>query len=323
MAITNPICSICPVKDNKKAVATIVSDDGDLESGDILAELAAKYGVKISLAPTATTAAALLKRFQSLEKNFPIEILNHSWDHLNLTDAGVSDDDIRRQIIDSAQFFKYNFKTPHISFIPAFNAMSDAAFSALARMGILAARGWRQGVNTLFPKTGTQPGDWFNLKCFGVGDENFDPDREYGALKTNPGWLIEMWHNVYTDEPRGYQPVRRDAAEKRLNALKDAPHIWLAGFTETVAYFWQRDNLSLAWSFTNGILKLETKAVDPNLPWNELASPLTARVRDLPEGRVEPLENVENLRILDNGDALFNFTPLKSAVLKIRGLTCG
>lgn len=311
-------CSICPVKDNKSSIATIISDDGDLETSYFIAKLAAAHDAKLTIAPTVQHIQNNVQHWQRLEKIYDLDFVNHSWDHPNFASPEMDRPELERQILDSAKFFSSHFSSPTFSFVPPFNQMTEASYQILREGNFIAMRGWRRGFNSLYPQIGgVEPGQWLNLKCKGIGDNDFDLESDLDAMARTPAWLIEMWHNIYLGFPTGYQPISMDAAERHIKMLKKQSSVWLASFNEAVSYLWQRDNVSLRVFLHGSILHLKLLARNPYLPWKKFNSALTVLVKNIPPGEIEPLENIETARRLDNGDLLVNLYPEKHAQLKI------
>ncbi|MCH5277841.1 MAG: polysaccharide deacetylase family protein [Desulfovibrionaceae bacterium] len=321
--IKNIDCCICDVKNEKTSIVTIISDDGDLETSYILAKLALKYGIKITIASPVDNIIKNLTHWQLLEANFPIEIANHSWNHLRIDDDSKVDiSEIRHQYLDSAAFFAKNFHSPNFSFIPPENQLTKNAFKVLREGQFLAARSWHRGRNTLDPADGTEPGQWLNLKCRGIGDNDFDIRRELDQMHADPSWLIEMWHNVYTTNKVSYQPIHVDLAEEHIQILKNDSSIWIAGFGEAISYLWQKKNVELVSFFYRDILHIKLEKKNKNLPWNKFISPISVRIKKEnfphPFTACEIVKGIENFVLDENtGDIIVNIMPGAHGHLRI------
>lgn len=303
-------CSICPVKDGKTGIATIISDDGDMETSCILAGLVSRHGARISIAVPVGRILPAQEHWRRLEEHFPIEIVNHSWNHLRIDDdSRIGIDEIRHQYLDSAEFFGRNFRSPNFTFVPPNNQITPNGHKVLDEGGFLAVRSWHRGLNPTDPAPGTEPGQWHNLRCRGVGDVGFDEEAELGRISSEPGWLIEMWHNVYTTRPANYQPIHADEAERRISAIRERDEVWFAGFGEAASYLWQRSNVGIMSFLHDGVLHLKLERKDRSLPWDRFTSPLSVRViaESIPEfrGRAEAIDGVEDCFVEDHtGDVI-------------------
>lgn len=315
-------CSVCPVKDGKTSIATIISDDGEIETSYILARLAMKYNVRISIASPVDNILKNLRHWQLLESNFPIEIVNHSWNHVRIDDdSKVNLAEIRHQYLDSKDFFNSNLKSPDFSFVPPHNQLTPNGFKVLEEGGFLAVRSWHRGLNAIDVSTGTEPGCWFNLKCRGIGDNDFDIREELTRM-LNPAWLIEMWHNVYTTNKAGYQPIYVDEAERHIQTIRENENIWFAGFDEAISYLYQRDNVSIFAFLHNGILHLKLGRKNGALPWEKFNSPLSVRISNeglpLPFSSCEPLSGLDVCRIDERtGDIIAHIMPGRHGQIRI------
>lgn len=316
-------CSICPVKDGKTGVATIISDDGDLETSGILARLASESGARISIACPVTTVMANLRHWQILESRFPVEIVNHSWDHLKIDDdSRIGINVIRHQYLDSREFFKRRLKSPDFSFVVPNNSLTENGLKVLDEGGFLGVRSGCRGMNPLNPTHGKDYGQWLNLKCHGIGDPGYDVTEWLDKMESDPSWLIEMWHNVYTTTPANYQPIPVEEAERHLGLIREREGIWLAGFDEAISYFRQRDNVSILSFIHDGILHLKLERTNMRLPWDKFTSPLSVRVERhvLPDTfrSFEILEGIDDF-LMDgkSGDLIMNIMPGKHGKLRI------
>lgn len=219
----------------KKAVLTIIADDGEFRSGQLLNQLAEEFNIRFSVAGVVENILPRLEWWQANESR--LEMVNHSWSHAGM-DENTPQDLIWHEYIDARNFFVSHFTTPQICFVPAFNYIPEAGYAILEKAGVLAARQWHNGVNSLTPAHGREPGDWLNLQCYGIGDVPTEAERNSwlaDALAQN-GWLIEMWHNVYSDNAAsGYQPLALQEARAHLRYACNLPDIWIATFTEAVA----------------------------------------------------------------------------------------
>lgn len=181
----------------------------------------------------------------------------------------------------------------------------------------MASRAWHRHLNTISPLKGTNPGEWFNLCCRGIGDEGFNLEADLETMREKPALLIEMWHNIHMDAPTGYQPIHIDAARKHIRRLKDADYVWIAGLNEAVSYIKQRENVSIRSFAHDNMLHLKIEARNPHLPWKKFNSPLTVKVEGLPQGEYEAVANVVRLEIGESGVLLLDGFPEQHLQVRI------
>lgn len=257
----------------KKAALTIISDDGDFPTGQHLRKLARNFHFRPSVAGVVENIYPHLDWWQDNETW--LEMLNHSWSHVGM-DENCPDWLIEHEYFDAKRFFERHFKTPQFTFVPPFNYIPPAGYAALKRVNILAARQWRNSFNSPDPAYGSGPGEWLNLHSFGIGDAH-TPDERNKWLKdvvASGGWLIEMWHNVYTDSPANYQPLHLEKAIAHLEFARSLPELWIASFTEAVSWFYQRKFLQpISW-LEDDFLHVKLKKTRPDLPWEQFSSPI-------------------------------------------------
>lgn len=226
----------------KKAILTVISDDADFETGRLLDLLASSLEIKITIAAPVANVAPRLEWWQEAEARGWLEIVNHSWSHLGM-DENTPLELIRHEYICAKKFFERNFNTPQFAFVPAFNYIPPAGYDVLEAENIIAARGYVPGINSLRPQSGRAPGYWHNLKTRGIGDVGSTRERNQWLIEAvqKGGWLIEMWHNVHTGNAYGYQPLSMAEAAAHLGFAKSMAELWIAPFSEAVAFLREAD----------------------------------------------------------------------------------
>lgn len=279
---------ICDVKDDRDAIVTVVSDDGHYESGVILASLAQDLNIHVTVAGTVNPLNEYLSEWQQIEKDGFVEIINHSYTHLNLYENATTYKEVFHEYVDAKKYFEKNFNTPSFCLVPPGNFTTDTGYQILQENGFLAVRKGDRGENSLNPNYGTEPGEWLNLMTRGIGDVGTTAERNawIDAAINDHSWLIEMWHDISPNGDVGYQPISTSMAKEHLSyiAEKDqSKDIWMAPFTQAVSYIYKKQNLSVkAWHLQDRILvQIEPTAQD--LPWDEFNAPLSIRI-ELPEG---------------------------------------
>lgn len=253
----------------KKAAYSIISDDGDLFTGKLLVELCKAFNIRISVAGTVNAIESNIEFWQKHE-NY-LEMLNHSWSHPGFNEH-TPEEIIEHEYIDAASFFQERFETPQFTFIPPFNYIPPQGYKILKKANILACRCYGKKINSISPINGCAPGQWLNLYSFGIGD--IDPSCEPTAQRNKwfdqtldeNGWLIEMWHNVFVDYPANYQPLPLSEAIAHLSDALTYNKIWIASFTEAVAWFYQKQILKPVAKIEHELLSLTFIKLNPDVP---------------------------------------------------------
>lgn len=257
----NELCiEIASVFENKNGIVSIISDDGDYETSVKLNELSGKFGIPISVAGSVRNVSSHIKHWRNLLREGNIELINHSYNHYRMDDGWEYGADKKRfihEIIHAERFFRNRFGIEDKVFVCPGNAMNEVGYKVLREDSMVAVRRGERGVNSLCPSDGIEPGDWYNLKCYGIMDnpENSESRKEMRLkwLENAKGhWLIEMWHNVDVD---GYQMITQQEAQNHLNDLKEfvkTNDLWAAKFTDAVKYLKGKENAELySWKEDN------------------------------------------------------------------------
>lgn len=236
--------SIASVFDNKSGIITIVSDDGEYETSKKLNSLSKEYGVPMTVAGNVVNIAANISHWKTLIKEGNIELVNHSYNHYRMDDGwkfALDETRFIHEIVHAEIFLRNQFDIKDKVFVCPENAINDLGYKVLTDDGMVAVRRGERGINPLSPLEGTNPGDWYNLKCYGIMDKPkpLESRREmrHGWLESALGnWLIEMWHNVDVD---GYQTISYKDAQCHLKDIRDFANLnnmWIAKFTDAVKY---------------------------------------------------------------------------------------
>lgn len=291
---------IAPIKDDKKAIITIVSDDGFYDSGVNLNELAEKYNFRVTVAGVVDHINKHLDEWKKIEQGGHIELISHSYSHYKMSEeANYSYEELEHQIKDSIEWFRANFVTDQIAFVPPENTMCQKGYDLLKASGIYAVRQGTRELNSLSPMKGTLASQWFNLYTAGICDLEttewrnslVDTAIEYNA------WLIEMWHNVYREgQDVGYQGLTYEMADEHMKYLlerKEDNSIWVASFTEATKYIYEKQNASLKVILNNDKIIAEVSTDISKLPADIFDFPLTLKI-PLPLGWNSVAANDEN-----------------------------
>lgn len=241
--------AIAPVYGNKTGIVTIISDDGDFETSKKLNELSKNYNVPITVAGNIVNVAAHINHWKRLLKEGNIELINHSYNHYRMDDSWKYAGDEKHfvhEIVHAEAFLMNQFGIKDKVFVCPENAINNLGYKVLIEDGIVAVRRGERGVNPLCPIEGTEPGDWLNLKCYGIMDQP-EPLQSRGEMRlkwlegAKDNWLIEMWHNI---DVEGYQTITYLDAENHLCDIRDVANrnnLWIAKFTDAVKYIKERE----------------------------------------------------------------------------------
>lgn len=300
---------IAPVKYNRDAIVTIMSDDGVYETGVILDELGDKHQITITVSGIVNYIEPYLEEWQQLEENGNIELIAHSYTHLKMNEeADISEDDLNHEILDAIHFYEQYFETDQIVFTPPENQMCERGYEILADNGIRAMRQGGRGYNTLEPQEGHGGGQWYNLYTFGIGDVSTTEERNAwidGAIE-NHVWLIEMWHDVTVDGKKGlYQEIVYDAADEHLSYIEDRREegrIWTASMVEAVKYLTEKEYAKVNAVLNGSRIRVTLICDTEELPSDVYGEPLTIRIA-VPEETVNftkavSLDRKNKVRIL-------------------------
>ena len=241
---------------DKKAVLTIVSDDGDFETGKALDALTKTYGLSVTVAGTVTNIGSHEAWWKAaLRENPLLELVSHSYNHACMGETNriaKSRLRLRHEIAHSKQFFEKHFGKKQICFVCPENKMCAIGYEVLQDCGYVAVRRGTRGNNVLYPKAGREPGELYNLKSRGIMDHEGDVKTRREAVQTaidNREWLIEMWHNVRKTDDGAYQTILLPDAEQHLTYLKErseAGDLWIATLTDVVKYATELETAILA-----------------------------------------------------------------------------
>lgn len=242
--------SIAQVFDNKSGIITIISDDGEYVTSNKLRLLSKEHNIPMTVAGNIINVAANIDHWKTIIEEGNIELVNHSYNHYRMDDDWkyASDEDrYIHEIVHAEIFLRNQLGINDKVFVCPENAINNLGYKVITDGGIVAVRRGERGVNSLSPTDGTTPGDWFNLKCYGIMDQPkyLKTRKEMRAqwLKSSIGnWLIEMWHNVDVD---GYQSISYREAQNHLDEIlnfANSNNLWIAKFTDVVKYLRTKEN---------------------------------------------------------------------------------
>ena len=277
---------ICMVKNDYKGIVTVISDDGYIESGLILNDLAKELDINATVAGVVNIISPKAKKWQSIEKEGHLDIVNHSYTHLKVSnEKKLTKEQVRHEYVDAKEYYKNNFKTPSFTIVAPENSTTEEGFSIWQEMGILAARLGARGENALNKKItyGTAPGEWLNLKMRGLYDAKDTIGRNawIDSAINNGTWVIEMWHDISPNGDVRFQPISTAKAREHLEYIskqQEANNIWAASFTQAVSYIYQRDYGEVKAYMMNNSIAVCYNKLKNDLPWDEFNVPITVKI---------------------------------------------
>lgn len=281
---------IAEIFQDRDAMVTIVSDDGYYESGKNLNELSKKYNLKVTVAGVVEKIEPYLEEWKHMEEDGHVELISHSFSHFKMQEGKeFREDELQHQITDSINYYKNNFKTSQIAFIPPENTMCSRGYEILKENGIVAIRQGIRGENSLRPVQGIWPGQWYRLLTFGIGDSETTEWRNslIDSAIENQTWIIEMWHNVYKNESevKGYQAISYDMAEEHMKFLAEQSqkeNVWVASLVDATKYILERDSSTVQAVFDGNEIRIELTMDNETLSKDIFNHCLTVKI-PLPE----------------------------------------
>ncbi len=296
---------VAPVYHCKSGIVTIISDDGDYETGMVLDDLSKRYNIPITIAGTVANIAKHIRWWKKCTKNNSyIEIVNHSYNHIRMDEINPiskKKHKLKHEIIHSSMYFEKRFGKKQITFVCPENQMCASGYDIIEKSDIKAVRKGVRGYNDIYPGNQLEPGDFYNLKCVGIMDyQNTDRQtiRE-GWIKSvveDKKWLIEMWHNVNNDTLKGYQTIAEEEAINHIEYIKQVERegkLWVAKFSDVIKYFTERDHACISSIYKDGEIIVSLGLNDSAYQTKVYDFPLTICI-DLP---TEMLKQIDRKKI--------------------------
>ena len=242
---------IADVYGNARAIVTVVSDDGFYSSGVNLDNIFGKRNLKCTVAGTVRIVKPLKKKWSKLLENENIEIINHSYRHLEMKDGtkiATNKAVLTHEIRDAGRWLEKWLKNKQIAFACPCNELCELGYEILEHNNYYAVRRGARGWNSLSPQVGREKGQWFNLRIKGIVDNEADTlirNEWVDVAIENKKWLIEMWHNVMEEDDGLFQTILKP---------KNIWIIWLKNL-KTILFGWQHIRRQLSILEKNKILK--------------------------------------------------------------------
>ncbi len=236
-------------------IFTMSYDDGLYETAAYLDQIGAKYDVYSSamMIPSKLSKADRAK-WQLLFDRGYIEPQNHSMTHLVLpsddwayTNGEGSEnntpENYQYQIVDSKDLLEEYFGNDIIFFAASNNTLSSGAWEVVkdshyaARLGAL-------GVNSLDPTEGTNPGQWYNLKCVWFSKDMEEIILPYIDIAAEQGgWFVGGCHSIGDFDRAG--DVSLEDAERIFayaSAYQEENKLWATTVSNAIKYVRERQN---------------------------------------------------------------------------------
>ena len=276
---------VADVRMDRKAIVTVVSDDGFYDTGVNLNELSQKHGLKVTVAGIVEVVDPYYEDWVEIENMGHVELISHSYSHLKMSEENnYNEKELRHQITDSINYFRQNFKTDQIAFICPENTMCELGYKILKENNIYAIRQGSREENSLSPMSGTYPSQWYSLYTSGIGDIESTEWRNsvVDSAINNNTWLIEMWHNVYKEgQDIGYQGISYEMADEHMEYLakkSNEDEIWVASFVDATKYIYEKQNASVSAVLTNDFITISLTTDTDKLPKEIFDYPLTVKI---------------------------------------------
>ena len=278
--------SVAEVRDNYPAIYTLISDDGFYESGVILNELAKKLDMRVTVAGYSRRIKLNQKEWQAIKNEGYVEVVSHSYSHKEMADGkDITDEEYYEEIYVSRLFKEDTFGKGLIAFVCPNNQMTERGYEFLEAAGYFAVRRGTRGENPLNPEEGTEPFQWYNLGCMGIGDVESTGGRNawVDSAIENGTWLIEMWHDISPDGDQGHQPISTQDAEDHMKYVawqRKNGNIWIASFQDAVRYLREKQNAQVTVSSKGDMEAMIQLTCDRDrLPMESFSDPLTLNVQ--------------------------------------------
>lgn len=255
---------------NKKAAVTLTFDDGQIETGEYIAELFSDLGLRGTMfmilehylserTPREGTAAyeEWISRWQSVADTGTLDIGNHSYHHYSnvMYRDGVSsrkDENYETEIAAADRKLRAYFPDQRlIGFATPGGGYCEKTRDMLLGYGYLANRTLGSGQNK------SSPDDMMNITAVQLM-KNTDPKAVKKALDTaiaEGNWYVELLHCVADENDVAVWPAMdsytatRDFAEEHYGYIAARREdIFCGSFNDVAAYIIERDNTTFSYT---------------------------------------------------------------------------
>ncbi len=246
--------TICPVRDNKKAVYTFTADDGFTNAAVFFNNEFKRLDICGSLALVAKwingtqTPASTYEFWNSILADGRIDVINHSKSHVKFSTISSNpsgQDSLFNEINGNQSVFRAKFPGQDIITMANPAVVNTDAADLLIKQSHYAARNGSSGYNPLSP-TETQ---WFKLNMLA----NYFASKSRAAYSTeinkyidnviaSKQWLILLAHGIGT----GANAMQDTAFTRHFEYVASKKSdLWIARFGDVTRYFREKQNATL------------------------------------------------------------------------------
>lgn len=246
--------SVCPIKDNKKAVYTFTADDGFTDAATFYNNEFKRLNLCGSLALVANwingaqTPASTYSFWNTLLADGRFDIINHSKSHVKfstISNSLAGQDSLYNEIVGNQTLFKSKFPGQDIITMANPSVVNTDAADVLIKQSHYAARNGGTGYNSLSP-TDTE---WFKLNMlanyFGSKSRaaySTEINKYVDNVITNKQWLIILAHGIGA----AVNAMPDTAFTKHFEYVATKTNdLWVAKFGDVTRYFREKQNVAI------------------------------------------------------------------------------
>jgi len=246
--------SICPVRDNKKAVYTFTADDGFTNAAVFFNNEFKRLDICGSLALVAKwingtqSPASTYPFWNALLADNRVDIINHSRSHVKfstISNNPSGQDSLFNEINGNQSVFRAQFPGQHIITIANPAVVNTTAADVLIKQSHYAARNGGSGYNTLSPNDS----EWFKLNMLanyfaskGRAAYSTEINKYVDNVIASRQWLILLAHGIGT----GANAMQDTAFTRHFEYVASKrSDLWIARFGDVTRYFREKQNASI------------------------------------------------------------------------------
>lgn len=257
---------IAEVFDDKKAIYSLVLDDGCVNDLVRLELLANKYRIRYTCAITVHNLKKFLWINKFINRRGNVEFINHSYSHLKMDNSEIEENVLIHEITEAKKITEDVFGKKLIAFVPPHNTLSNKAYKVVSENGYLAMRKGERGLNNISPDNGREPFQLMNLGTKGIRDVSSveEQNKWVDDAISKRKWLIEMWHSVGRLAFKGYQNNSFLDSKKHLEYVHHkSEDLWIAPFQECIKFILEKQNSTL--SVDDDMIVIHCNDLDPSV----------------------------------------------------------
>jgi len=252
--VVSSTITICPVKDNKRAIYTFTADDGFTNAATFFNNEFKRLDLCGSLALVANwingaqTPASTYSFWNALIADGRIDVINHSKTHFKfsiLSNTTTGQDSLYEEIIGNQIVFKSKFPGQDIITMANPSVVNTSAADVLIKQTHYAARNGSSGYNSLSP-TDTE---WFKLNMlanyFGSKSRaaySHEINKYVDNVLANKQWLILLAHGIGT----GANAMSDTAFTKHFEYVASKrTDLWICTFGDATRYLREKQHATI------------------------------------------------------------------------------